>query len=141
LQKKKVSNQRGFTLLEVLMAVIILGLSVTVLLQQFSVALRAGATSQGVTLGVLHAKQKLEELKLEAKLSETSASGIFEDGYEWETLVFPYLHESEDTGEATYENLKVETYQLESVVTWKKGGRAKKVKLTTLKTQRPEKWK
>ena len=54
----------GFTLLEVLLAVMILAITVTVLLQQFSVALRASTTSQEVTRAMLHAKQKIEELKM-----------------------------------------------------------------------------
>ena len=132
---------QGFTLLEVLIAVAILGTAIVVLLLQFSVALRAGSITQNVTVAVLHAKEKIEELKMERELSESSNSGTFGDGYEWETQVLPYRHETIPEDEQTYADLKVETYQLNSIVKWKDGERTKQVLLTTLKTVRKKEWK
>lgn len=130
----------GFTLLEVLIAVAILGTAIVVLLLQFSVALRAGSITQNVTVATLHAKEKIEELKMERELSESSQSGTFGDGYEWETQVIPYRHETIPEDEQIYEGLKVETYQLSSLVKWKDGERTKQVLLTTLKTVRKKEW-
>lgn len=132
---------QGFTLLEVLIAVAILGTAIVVLLLQFSVALRAGSITQNVTVAVLHAREKIEELKMERELSESSQSGTFSDGYEWETQVIPYRHETIPEDEQIYADLKVETYQLSSVVKWKDGERTKQVLLTTLKTVRKKAWK
>ena len=132
---------QGFTLLEVLIAVAILGTAIVVLLLQFSVALRAGSITQNVTVATLHAREKIEELKMERELAESSQSGTFNDGYEWETQVIPYRHETIPEDEQAYENLKVETYQLSSVVKWKDGERTKQVLLTTLKTVRKKAWK
>ncbi len=134
------SCQNGFTLLEVLLAVMILGLSITAILQQFQVALRAGSTSQDVTGAVIHAKEKLEELKVDKELSESSEGGSFDDGYEWETLITPYTY-AEEGDDESYENLKYETFQLRSIVKWRYGEREKQVELTTLKTIRKKKWK
>lgn len=131
---------QGFTLLEVLIAVAILGTAIVVLLLQFSVALRASSITQNVTVAVLHAKEKIEELKMERELSESSKSGTFGDGYEWETQVIPYRHETIPEDEQTYADLKVETYQLSSIVKWKDGERTKQVLLTTLKTVRKKEW-
>jgi general secretion pathway protein I len=130
----------GFTLLEVLIAVAILGTAIVVLLLQFSVALRAGSITQNVTVAMLHAKEKIEELKMERELSESSQSGTFGDGYEWETQVIPYRHETIPEDEQIYDGLKVETYQLSSLVKWKDGERTKQVQLTTLKTVRKKEW-
>ena len=134
------SCQNGFTLLEVLLAVMILGLSITAILQQFQVALRAGSTAQDITGAVIHAKEKLEELKIDKELSESSEGGSFDDGYEWETVITPYEYIEEGDDES-YENLKYETFQLKSVVKWRYGEREKQVELTTLKTIRKKKWK
>jgi len=133
-------TSEGFTLLEVLIAVAILGTAIVVLLLQFSVALRAGSITQNVTVATLHAKEKIEELKMERELSESSQSGTFGDGYEWETQVIPYRHETIPEDEQIYEGLKVETYQLSSLVKWKDGERTKQVLLTTLKTVRKKEW-
>jgi general secretion pathway protein I len=131
----------GFTLLEVLLAVMILAITVTVLLLQFSVALRASTTSQEVTRAMLHAKQKIEELKMVDDLAESAQSGAFADGYDWETRVVPYIHEAAPEDEQAYKNLKVETFQLESTVKWRVGERTRQVTLTTLKTIRKKEWK
>ncbi len=130
--------QRGFTLLEVLLAVMILGLSITAILYQFQVALRAGSKSREQSVAVMHAREKLEELKIQKEFTESSESGSFDDGYEWETRVTPYSHSEED--EDTYESLKHETFELQAIVTWGNDEREKQVELTTLKTVRKKKW-
>ena len=101
----------------------ILAITVTVLLLQFSVALRASTTSQEITRAMLHAKQKIEELKMADELAESAQSGTFGDGYEWETLIVPYTHEAAPEDEQAYKNLKIETFQLESTVKWRMGER------------------
>lgn len=133
-------GQQGFTLLEVLLAVMILGLSIVAILQQFSVALRAGSTSQDVTRAVLHAKEKLEELKIKKNPAESSESGSFDDGYNWQTHVAIYLL-PEIEGESTAEDsLKHEIFQLTSTVTWQSGEQEKQIELSTLKTVKKKQW-
>ncbi len=132
-------SQRGFTLLEVLLAVIILGLSITAILQQFSVALRAGGTSRDVSRAVLYAREKLEELKMAQDLPAASGSGTFEDGYTWETRVMPYSI-PEPEGEQVTEQLKHEILQLTARVTWQYGTQEKLVELTTLKMVKKKQW-
>jgi general secretion pathway protein I len=131
----------GFTLLEVLLAVMILAITVTVLLLQFSVALRASTTSQEVTRATLYAKLKIEELKMTDELTESAQTGSFADGYEWATSVVPYTHEATPEDEQAYAKLHVETFQLESTVKWRVGERTREVTLTTLKTVRKKEWK
>ena len=132
-------SQGGFTLLEVLLAVIILGLSITAILQQFSVALRAGSTSRDVSRAVLYAKEKLEELKMAQDLSGSAGSGAFEDGYTWETQVTPYSI-PEPEGEEVSGQLKHEILQLTARVMWHYGEQEKRVELTTLKMVKKKQW-
>jgi prepilin-type N-terminal cleavage/methylation domain-containing protein len=138
-RSSSLSSQCGFTLLEVMIAVMILGLSLTAILQQFSVAIRAGRKSHDVTHAMLHVKEKLEGLKVEKDLSESSDTGIFDDGCEWETRVevFSYGEEGDDE---SYEDLKYETFSLVSTVTWNDGARKRSVELKTLKTVRTREW-
>jgi prepilin-type N-terminal cleavage/methylation domain-containing protein len=138
--KSPVSSQRGFTLLEVLIAVMILGLSITTILQQFSVALYSGSKTQEVIKAVIHAREKLEETKIKKELSESTESGSFEDGYEWETSVIPYIYPEESEDEQSYEKLMYETFQIKSVVTWRIGDHEKQIQISTLKTNRKLKW-
>ncbi len=139
MNKQLIQEQKGFTLLEVLLAVMILGVSLTTILLQFQTALHAGNISQERTRAVIYAKEKLEGLKIDSELSESSLSGNFDDGYEWETEVS--LYEIEDTtDEDSYENLKNETYKLRATIKWNSGRHKRQAELTTLKTVRKKEW-
>ena len=140
-QKKRTRSQAGFTLLEVLLAVVIMGVSLTTILLQFQTALHAGSISQGRTNAVIYAKEKLESLKIEDELSESSQSGTFENGYEWETEVSLYEYEEEDQEEdISYEDLRHETYKLRAAVKWNSGINKRQVELITLKTVTIKEW-
>ena len=135
-KKKKPRSDAGFTLLEVLLAVVILGVSLTTILLQFQTALHAGSISQERTNAVIYAKEKLESLKIEDELSESSQSGVLESGYEWETEVSLYEYEDhEDQDEdISDEDLRHETYKLRATVKWNSGINKRQVELITLKT-------
>lgn len=140
-QKKRTRSQAGFTLLEVLLAVVIMGVSLTTILLQFQTALHAGSISQERTNAVIYAKEKLESLKIEDELSESSQSGTFENGYEWETEVSLYEYEEEDQEEdISYEDLRHETYKLRAAVKWNSGINKRQVELITLKTVTRKEW-
>ncbi len=141
MQKKRTRSQAGFTLLEVLLAVVIMGVSLTTILLQFQTALHAGSISQERTNAVIYAKEKLESLKIEVELSESSQSGTFENGYEWETEVSLYEYEEEDQEEdISYEDLRHETYKLRAAVKWNSGINKRQVELITLKTVTRKEW-
>jgi len=132
-------RQKGFTLLEVLLAVMILGVSLTTILLQFQTALHAGSISQERTIATIYAKEKLEGLKIDSEITESSLSGSFDDGYEWETEISLYEYE-DPTDEGSYENLKNETYKLRSTIKWNSGQHRRQAELTTLKTVRKKEW-
>ena len=138
-QKKKTRSEAGFTLLEVLLAVVILGVSLTTILLQFQTALRAGSISQERTNAVIYAKEKLESLKIEDELSESSQSGVLESGYEWETEVSLYEYEDQED-DISYEDLRHETYKLRATVKWNFGINKRQIELITLKTVTRKEW-
>ena len=125
----------GFTLLEILLAISILGVAITVIMQQFSAGLRIGRTSRTYTTATVYAKQKLEELQVEEEMKEKEESGSFEDGYYWKVSIVPYEEYVEDEkDEELFEHLPLEMYRLESVVSWNEGEKEKSITLATLKT-------
>jgi len=73
----------GFTLMETLVAMMILSIALAVIFQQFSAALNAGHISESYTRAVWHAKEKMDELLLVETLSEDVQEGDFGDGYRW----------------------------------------------------------
>jgi len=79
-------NFRGFTLIEVIVAIAILALCLTVIMQLFSSGLRVSRASCDYTRAIVHAKDKMEEMKD----VPVQGSGEFEDGFKWESTVEPY---------------------------------------------------
>ena len=134
----KPSAQHGFTLLEILVAISILGVTLTVIMQQFSAGLRIGHTSRTYTTATAYAKQKLEEFQLVEEMEEGSEAGDFDDGYTWKVSILPYEVFMEEGGTEEdaeiFELLPLEMYRLESVVSWMEGENEKSVSLVTLKT-------
>jgi general secretion pathway protein I len=133
------ADQQGFTLLEVLVAVMIMALSLGAILYQFALASRAGSASYDATRAVMHAREKLEELKTLPQLGEGAAGGSFDDGYEWATRVSFYGYDDVED-QSVFEGMRYETYHLAAVVTWRYGSRARQVELETLRTVRKRQW-
>jgi general secretion pathway protein I len=86
--KFQISNSRrdGFTLIEVIIAIAILGISLVMVMQLFAGGLRAARTSCDYSRAVIHAKDKMEE-KTEYPVQD---SGVFDDGFKWETEIESY---------------------------------------------------
>jgi prepilin-type N-terminal cleavage/methylation domain-containing protein len=77
----------GFTLLEVLVALTIVGLGVVTLLQIFSLGLRLGARSTTSTEAVTYGARVMDELLARKKLSEGSDSGTLGTAGRWKSQV------------------------------------------------------
>ena len=77
----------GFTLLEVLIALTILGLGVVTLLQIFSLGLRLGARSTASTEAVTYGARAMDELLARKKLAEGSDSGTVDTVGRWKSQV------------------------------------------------------
>ncbi len=98
-KSKKVKSSFGFTLIEVIVSITILSISFVLIMQLFADGLKSARLSRDYTRAVVLAKDKMEEL------SETpvNGSGVFEDGFQWETEVQPY----EELEETEHNMLKI----------------------------------
>ncbi len=83
-------NDRGFTLLELLVAFVILSLAVGTLLRTFGQGLRNAALVEEYTLATLHAESLLATIGVEEPLSEGELGGEFDEGYWWQVSVRRY---------------------------------------------------
>lgn len=84
-------HQRGFTLLEILVAFMLLALVGGALLQLFQGGLRNLDSSAEITHAALLAKSKLTELSALGEVQPGNDSGRFDDRYRWELALEPYL--------------------------------------------------
>ncbi|MBI4683142.1 MAG: prepilin-type N-terminal cleavage/methylation domain-containing protein [Nitrospirae bacterium] len=86
-------SSSGFTLIEIIVAMAILGISLVLVMQLFSAGLKSAKATCDYTIAIVHAKDKMEELSE----SLVSDSGAFEDGFRWETDIQDYK-EIEESG-------------------------------------------
>lgn len=82
--------QAGFTLLEVMAAVAILGVALVTVIQLFSGGLGLVKSSTDYTRMVLLAGEKMTEALSSGDLGEGTSSGVTKDGLSWAVEVNPY---------------------------------------------------
>jgi general secretion pathway protein I len=90
--RRPTKRAAGFSLLEVLVAFVILSLVVTALFGLFGGALRNASTAADWSRALLVAQSRLAEAASVQPLKEGSAAGTEEDGrISWQTTVAPYV--------------------------------------------------
>ena len=119
-------KQNGFTLLETLVAMMMLSIALGIIFQQFSGALNAGHISESYTRAVWHAREKMDELLLYETLSEDIQEGDFEDEYRWRYRIEQVKSDS---------GLNLEGFASFTItvwVSWEQGRNTKQVDISTL---------
>ncbi len=130
--KNLISPEKGFTLIETLVAIMILSISLVVIMQLFSGGLKAGKISDDYLHGIFHAREKMEELLISDDLLPGNYSGTFEDGYQWAAAVDIVENpvETEEQAEIS-EKMPVVLLQIDLAITWTTGLREKHYRLST----------
>ena len=82
---------RGFTLLEILVAFIVLAVAGGALLHLYQGGLQNIALSSEYTRAALLARSKLAELDARAEVTAGIEQGSFDDDYRWEIEFRPYV--------------------------------------------------
>jgi len=117
----------GFTLLEVLVALAILGIAVTVVLQLFAANLRALSASEDYLEASLAGEARLREIAETLPLAENSWSEVNAEGYRVEAAVVEVEKERTDT-------LPLRLMDVSVTLRWNWGQKNRQITLRTLKT-------
>ncbi|WP_417615066.1 type IV pilus modification PilV family protein [Oceanisphaera sp.] len=125
------TRQRGFSLLEVLVAFTILTITLGVLLNIFSLAIRTTHSALQQQKAMLLAESKLNELYADTTLQPGRERGWLDEHYWWETRI-----EEFDTRELMDNQSMLLPYRLSVVVGW--GQHDQHYRLTTLRLVRQE---
>ena len=82
-------SSRGFTLLEIVVAMTIVGLGVVTLLEVFSSGLRLGARSQDRTEVITQGRQVMDQFLAGRTIAEGTEQGIIGENGRWKLQVQP----------------------------------------------------
>jgi general secretion pathway protein I len=130
--RSDVFSTTGFTLIEVVVAMAILGIGMTVILELFSGSLRLLRTSGEYTKAVNYARVKMEEITVKPTVNEGIEEGEFDGAYRWQVDV-----KRVDILPARIETdfrPPVELFQVKLIVLWKSGTKERSTVLETYRT-------
>ncbi len=119
-------RKAGFTLLEILVALALLGVAIVTVLQLFSADIRAIAASEDYVSAVMRAEAKMREVLDDDKLEEGTRSEAMENGCVADVSV------SEIIKERT-ESLPVRLLEITLMFHWTKGTTTRSLTLKTIK--------
>jgi general secretion pathway protein I len=121
-------TQRGFSLLEVLVAFAILAMSLGVLLQVFSRAMTTTAVSGTYSQAVALAEAKLSAVGVEIPLEEGVHTGEPEAGMDWIVNIERYQPEG-----WMGEDPPAQPYLVTAVASWPAAGGSRRIALRSLR--------
>ncbi|HYA90120.1 MAG TPA: prepilin-type N-terminal cleavage/methylation domain-containing protein [Thermodesulfobacteriota bacterium] len=128
---------KGFTLIEVVVALAILGVGLTVIIELFSGGLRLGRASMEYTRAVNYARVKMEETMAKPTIEEGTQEGESDDKtFRWQMGVKKVDLLSIDKS-IDYKP-PVELFQVKIDVFWKSGSKEKSTSVESLKAFKPE---
>jgi general secretion pathway protein I len=121
-------GQRGFTLIEVLVAFVILLLAFAVLMRIFATGGRGLVAADDVNRAVAYAQAELAAIGVSVPLQAGTSEGELADGYRWERAIALYpTEESEASARVPL------LYQVTTTVHWERRGRPRELRLQTLR--------
>ena len=133
----ELSSSKGFTLIEIMVTLAILGIALTVIIELFSGGLRLARKSEDYSRAVFYGRQLLEEICLQKEISEREEVGEFEGGYTWKYEIKPHsvLIEKEEEKKGKKErNFSLKIFSVQVTVFWPSGDKEKSLNFETLKT-------
>lgn len=117
-------NNRGFTLLELLVATVILGVAVAALLGGLSGSIRNASRLSDYDRAAIAARQKMEELLLDPQFPRfTQVGGQLAEGITWRARMLPFdMPQQAGAGSPVVDRLELDAI-------WQSGGNQKSIRL------------
>ena len=117
---------RGFTLLEVLVALVLLSISLVAIFELFSTNLRGIAKSDDYSHAVIMAESRMRQILDDDTLAVQTWTESTEDGYRIDAVV-------SSTASDRTENLQIKLLEIQLTVSWIKDSKERTLNLKTLK--------
>ena len=131
-------GQRGYTLIEVIVAFALLALGMTLLLGTLSGAARQVRWSADAGRATLHAQSLLDQIGVGEALQPGRREGEFEDGrYRWSLEIVPYVDVARAT-QAGIDPMAPQLLRLVLSVQWRDGGPRERLQVQSLRLVAPD---
>jgi len=127
-------HQRGFSLIEILVAFMILAMSLTVIFRIFSGGLRNVSLSEDYARAVLVAESRLATIGINEPLEPGVTSGEWNERFRWERVIENY-RPWEQEKELTTPML---SYRVSVSVDWEHNGQTRQVKMSSIRLKKAE---
>lgn len=136
--KRTNRHQRGFTLIEIVVAFAILAVGMGLAMQIATSALRQTRQAAEHTQAALNAQSLLDTVGVGERLEEGSDAGEFEDGTRWELDVTPYeIALSNDSPQETG-MAPIKLFRLQLTVRWGDAQHERSAQFSTLRALTPD---
>ena len=121
-------DNRGFTLIETLVALSVLGIALAVVMELFSGGLRSARLSDDYTRAAIYGREKMEEILSGGTLTEGSLEGDIGDTFTWKATI-SRLEPPEEEAEKT----PFDIYRVKLQILWGPDEKKKSFDLNTMK--------
>jgi len=127
------SHLQGFSLLEVLVAFVILAMSLAVLFRIFSSGLHNLTITEGYSQAVQLAQSRLETIGLSESLEPGVTQGEWGEGFIWQQDIAPYTPWEEEKALSK----PITAYRVTVAVSWGERDKRHQVALSTVRLHTP----
>jgi len=129
--RQRTTFAKGFTLLEVVIAMAILGMGLAVIMELFSGGFRLGRAAEEYTKAANYARIKLEEIVSQQNIAEGTEEGEFDDAFRWQVSVKKIdilpIEKNPDF------KPPVELFQVKVNILWKSGSKERSASIESYK--------
>jgi general secretion pathway protein I len=119
----------GFSLIEVLVALVVMAISLVTLFNVFSTGLRNTTMAEDHALATAHAQTTLARIGTEHPLTEGGTGGRIDEKFSWRVNVAPVSFGDQSDAD----EISVRPFRVGVAILWKDGATEKSVVLETLR--------
>lgn len=130
--KNPEAHHKGFTLIEVVITVAILGFGLILIIELFSGGLKMAKLSEEYTRAINYARLKMEQLRLNPPIEEATEEGSFDRNYRWRIIYKEVSMISKEVSQDFKAPAKI--FKIDLTIFWKSGFRERSIGFETYKT-------